>query len=295
MSGDQDFIPRSARIEFEFYVSKPVESSNEFTAVKEETDVLISTFRQNLKSQIMKVMQMEIALLQAAANVQFVNSVHMVTICTKCNFTFHNERVLILPACTKKNLIKQASLKRISKPKLPKPNIKKVCIPVLNQRKDRKSTNISPKKCRDTNMSDVSHMRVNVRKKRETAEELLEHEDGKQTIVIKEESNIGNTKSRYYLKQSLRSSLIPEAPREEIEKFASIQNVYGDGNCGMYSIMEGLYHNGIEYSEDIDIFRKSIVDYIDSNRNKILIGLKFRNKRMSDGTIRGRSRNEFID
>ena len=69
----------------------------------------------------------------------------------------------------------------------------------------------------------------------------------------------------------------------------------GDGNCGIYSIMEGLYHNGIDFNEDVDIFRKSIVKYVDCNRNKLLMGLKFRNKRMSDGTIRGRSRNDFID
>ena len=93
----------------------------------------------------------------------------------------------------------------------------------------------------------------------------------------------------------MRSSLIPKTPRAEIEQFASIQNVSGDGNCGIYSIMEGLHHNGIDFNEDVDMFRKSISDYINSNRNKVFVGLKFRNKRMSDGTMRGENRNEFID
>ena len=80
-----------------------------------------------------------------------------------------------------------------------------------------------------------------------------------------------------------------------MELFASIQNVNGDGNCGFYSIMEGLHHNGIDFNEDVDKFRRSIVDYIDCNQNKVLPGLKFRNKRRRDGTIRGRNRDDFID
>ena len=69
----------------------------------------------------------------------------------------------------------------------------------------------------------------------------------------------------------------------------------GDGNCGIYSIMEGLYHNNIEFNEDVDIFRISIVDYIYINRNQVLQGIEFRNKRIFDGTMRGQSRDNFID
>ena len=69
----------------------------------------------------------------------------------------------------------------------------------------------------------------------------------------------------------------------------------GDDNCGIYSVMEGLYQNSIEFNEDVDIFRRWLVDYIDNNRNKVLQNLKFSNKRKSDGTTRGYTRDTFID
>ena len=65
-----------------------------------------------------------------------------------------------------------------------------------------------------------------------------------------------NVESRYYLKQSLRSSQIPKAIQAEIDCFGSIQNMSGDDNCGIYSVMEGLYQNSIEFNEDVDIFRR---------------------------------------
>ena len=75
MANDEEFIPRSARIEFEFYVSKPVENSDEFTTIKGDTDALIINFRKALKSQIMKVMRLEISNLEKEANDFFVNAV----------------------------------------------------------------------------------------------------------------------------------------------------------------------------------------------------------------------------
>ena len=170
-----------------------------------------------------------------------------------------------------------------------------MCILIKNIKRERNFSKESETKDKDTNTRGLSTSKANDTKKKGRVKKHIEHEIEEKPIVIKEELYLNNTKHRYYLQQSLRSSLIPKTPRAEIEKFASIQNVSDDGNCGIYSIMEGLYHNSIDFNEDVDMFRKSISDYIDCNRNKVFMGLKFRNKRMSDGTTRGKHRNEFID
>ena len=58
----------------------------------------------------------------------------------------------------------------------------------------------------------------------------------------------------------------------------------------MYSVMERLYHNCIDFNEDVDIFRRSIFDNIGNNRRKIFPNLQFRNKRQYDGTMRGKTK-----
>ena len=60
----------------------------------------------------------------------------------------------------------------------------------------------------------------------------------------------------------------------------------GDGNCGFYSMMNGLSHVGIEFENDINVLRKDIYDFIDQNRDI----LQFSNKLPTR-----RSRNIFID
>ena len=50
MEDENDFIPRSARlINFDFRVTKKVENSPEFLAIKTETDTLVLEFKMNLK------------------------------------------------------------------------------------------------------------------------------------------------------------------------------------------------------------------------------------------------------
>ena len=60
MENNADFIPRSARINFEFYVRPTVQQSTEFTAIQSETTDLIKSFQLNLKSQIIKTMYLDI-------------------------------------------------------------------------------------------------------------------------------------------------------------------------------------------------------------------------------------------
>ena len=80
MVDDDDFIPRSARkVDFQFYVSTDVENSPEFTAIKEETDAIVVNFRKTCKDQILKVMQVEVRILEARAKTFFVASIAKIT------------------------------------------------------------------------------------------------------------------------------------------------------------------------------------------------------------------------
>ena len=67
---------------------------------------------------------------------------------------------------------------------------------------------------------------------------------------------------------------------KQIEQYDLIQNVLGDGNCGFYSVMNGLEHVGIEFEEDINLNRKAIYDYINKNKKELLLNMQFcrRNK-----------------
>ena len=79
MSKDADFIPRSARINFEFYVRPQIQDSTEFTEIKEETAKMISDFQKNLKSQIVCVTIMEVNLLKKEIDDNSIRLIHHTT------------------------------------------------------------------------------------------------------------------------------------------------------------------------------------------------------------------------
>ena len=55
MDDDSEFIPRSARmVNFGFRVTKVVENSPEFLAIKADIDTLVLEFKLALKQQVMK-------------------------------------------------------------------------------------------------------------------------------------------------------------------------------------------------------------------------------------------------
>ena len=64
MENNLDFIPRSARINFEFYVRPEVQRTDEFNAIQSNTTALIKTFQLNLKEQIISTMKLDIKHLQ---------------------------------------------------------------------------------------------------------------------------------------------------------------------------------------------------------------------------------------
>ena len=97
------------------------------------------------------------------------------------------------------------------------------------------------------------------------------------SIKVKPEPS--EMKSKKYLRRFNRqSSTIPNHVLEQIEQYGLIQNVLGDGNCGFYSVMNGLEHVGIEFEEDINLNCKAIYDYINKNKNKLLLNMQFRRR-----------------
>ena len=102
-------------------------------------------------------------------------------------------------------------------------------------------------------------------------------------INIKPEPADTNTKN-YLRRFNRRTSSIPNHFLNTIEKYGSIQNVKPDGNCGFYSVMNGLAHIGIPYEEDLNLHRKIIYDYIDDNRTELfwLENMVWRNRDKND-------------
>ena len=79
MDDDSDFIPRSARmVNFEFRVTKKVENSPEFLAIKAETDTLVLEFKLNLKQKIMDTLRIECLMLREEFYEQLVTKLHFV-------------------------------------------------------------------------------------------------------------------------------------------------------------------------------------------------------------------------
>ena len=79
MSKDNDFIPRSARVNFEFYVRPQISEMDDFTVIKDETTRMIDDFQQNIKSQIVRVAIMEINCLHQELNDNLVQLIHHTT------------------------------------------------------------------------------------------------------------------------------------------------------------------------------------------------------------------------
>ena len=59
MNTDKDFIPCSARIQFDFYMSKKAEETVEFKTLQDETMTLVNEFRLTLKNKIIKATEIE--------------------------------------------------------------------------------------------------------------------------------------------------------------------------------------------------------------------------------------------
>ena len=69
---------------------------------------------------------------------------------------------------------------------------------------------------------------------------------------------------------------------DNLTKFSQIQNVRGDGNCGVYAAVEELLN------------LKEICDYIDVHCNEVLMNFTCQRKKLNNGTVRGKKRDDWI-
>ena len=77
MEGDDDFIPRSARIDFKFHMSKNAEERPEFLALQEETNTHIANFRKLLRHQIIKATRIESDALMEELKLGFIKIIRV--------------------------------------------------------------------------------------------------------------------------------------------------------------------------------------------------------------------------
>ena len=61
----------------------------------------------------------------------------------------------------------------------------------------------------------------------------------------------------------------------------------GDGNCGVYAAVEGLLNCLIAVTTNVKDFRKEVRDFIDTNRNEVLMNFTFSGKLLKNGTVWG--------
>ena len=108
-------------------------------------------------------------------------------------------------------------------------------------------------------------------------------------------TNSRGKKEGYYLRRFVRNSSIKVTARLEIEKYGTIQNVVGDGNCGTYSTMEGITLVGIECNLDVNIFKEHVYNYILKHKSSISTDVSFTNRRKRIEELRGLTQNSFIE
>ena len=79
MDDDPDYIPRSANlINFDFRVTKQVESHAEFFVIKADTDILMTEFKKAIKLKIMEALQLECRLLREQFYENICMNMHLV-------------------------------------------------------------------------------------------------------------------------------------------------------------------------------------------------------------------------
>ena len=161
-----------------------------------------------------------------------------VPICANCNIEFHNEMSLELPVYMNKWLKIEVSNKRICRGTLPESTKKEVCTIIQSEKKQRNMREDDNPKVETTNKSGNIQLQQSITTRNEKQESQDEIAVNDKSIVKVKKSIMCNTNNRYYLQQSLRSSQIPKEQIRRVELFATIQNVSGDGNCGIYSMRD---------------------------------------------------------
>ena len=67
------------------------------------------------------------------------------------------------------------------------------------------------------------------------------------------------------MRRSVRNSSIKAKDQSEIEKYSTIQNVAGNGNCGIYSTIEGISQVMIECTMGANTLKEELYNYVLNN------------------------------
>jgi hypothetical protein len=79
LQDSEDLIPRSARLNFKLNVSKRAEQRQEFTALVEETDKLVESYRKGLRDQIIKASKIEIKAIEDELRIHLCKACRIIT------------------------------------------------------------------------------------------------------------------------------------------------------------------------------------------------------------------------
>jgi hypothetical protein len=79
MEYDEEFIPRSAHIEFSSKMSKQAEEKPEFIALQEETNPLIIEIRKQLKTKVIAATKIELKVAQAEVVTNLSKAIRVTT------------------------------------------------------------------------------------------------------------------------------------------------------------------------------------------------------------------------
>jgi hypothetical protein len=79
MEEDDEFTPRSARVEFQFHMSKEATESAEFASLKEKTELDLTAFRKTLKGHIIEATRIERNIIHKSVIKDLVTSIRILT------------------------------------------------------------------------------------------------------------------------------------------------------------------------------------------------------------------------
>ena len=120
--------------------------------------------------------------------------------------------------------------------------------------------------------------------------------NGKKDVKVKPDKGIVIQKviKTWCKRMSRKRGGIRKKDFDTLSKYGNLQDVVGDGNCGVYAAVEGLLNCLIAVTTDVEKFRKEVHDFIDTHRKEVLTSFTFSGKLKKDGTVRGKRRDDWL-
>ena len=84
------------------------------------------------------------------------------------------------------------------------------------------------------------------------------------------ESSIEKVNKTWCKRMSRSRGGLRKKDYDTLSTYGTLQDVEGDGNCGVYAAVEGLLNCLIAVTTDVEKFRKEVHDFIDGHRKEVL-------------------------